>query len=57
MDMPIHNEIERSSNHIQEEIYDNESDYDNNDDIAGEVPPGTRPNYGFSMIFDVLQDP
>jgi hypothetical protein len=55
MDMPMHNEIERSTNHIHEEIFDNnDSDYE----AIGEDIGLHRPSYAYGgMIFDRLQEP
>lgn len=50
MDMPIHNEIERSSQHIQEEMFDNDSDYEQ----IGEDIGINR--HGYGMIFDRLNE-
>jgi hypothetical protein len=58
MDMPPHQEIERSNN-IHDEIFNNDSDYEAiAEDIAGSRP--TPSSYlqpqGYGMIFDVLQE-
>jgi hypothetical protein len=49
MDMPIHQEIERS-NHIQEDLFDNESDNEAVEDNA------LAPRHPYGMIFDVQQE-
>jgi len=49
MDMPIHQEIERS-NHIQEDLFDNESDNEAVEDN------GLAPRHPYGMIFDVQQE-
>ncbi len=47
MDMPLHDEIERSSQHIQEEMFDNDSDYEQVGEDIGR---------GYGMIFDRLHE-
>jgi hypothetical protein len=53
MDMPLHNEIERSSQHIQEEMFDNDSDYEHMGEDIG-IP--RQQQHGYGMIFDRLHE-
>ena len=56
MDMPPHQEIERSNN-IHDEIFNNDSDYEGiAEDIAGNRPTSNYMQNGYGMIFDVLQE-